>query len=136
MSSIPIHALLLFVSTDPVLDKQSHSSPMESKSNPNSDNARTWTWFPTWHELKTHYIREIGFLACFFQLVGASIFWIAGFTSLPGINNILSPAGLDGAYWAPQVVGGTGFIISGLLFMLETQQKWYLPAPKVLGKIR
>lgn len=32
-----------------------------------------------------------------------------------------------------QVVGGTGFIISSWLFMLETQSKWYVPAPKQLG---
>jgi hypothetical protein len=32
-----------------------------------------------------------------------------------------------------QVIGGSGFIISSILFMLETQQKWYLPAPTVLG---
>ncbi len=103
------------------------------ESNADSKSARTWTWWPTWHEITTHYIREVGFLACFFQLLGATIFWISGFTALPGINDNLSPAALDGAFWAPQVIGGSGFIISGLLFMLETQQKWYLPAPKVLG---
>ena len=32
-----------------------------------------------------------------------------------------------------QVVGGSGFIISSCLFMLETQEKWYIPAPKLLG---
>jgi hypothetical protein len=32
-----------------------------------------------------------------------------------------------------QVVGGSGFIISSSLFMLETQEKWYRPAPKSLG---
>lgn len=36
-------------------------------------------------------------------------------------------------YWTPQVIGGFGFIISGTLFMLETQKKWYLPAFSVLG---
>jgi hypothetical protein len=32
-----------------------------------------------------------------------------------------------------KVVGGTGFIVSSWLFMLETQTTWYTPAPKVLG---
>lgn len=32
-----------------------------------------------------------------------------------------------------QVVGGVGFIISGLLFMLETQPNWYTPALTTLG---
>jgi hypothetical protein len=36
-------------------------------------------------------------------------------------------------YWTPQVLGGLGFIISGTLFMLETQTKWWKPAPKTLG---
>jgi len=31
------------------------------------------------------------------------------------------------------VIGGSGFIISGILFMVETQPKWYMPAPKILG---
>ena len=67
-------------------------------------------------------------------MIGATIFLIAGITGLPGIyNHLTTTAALNGAYWAPQVIGGTGFIISGTLFMLETQQKWYLPAPKVLG---
>jgi hypothetical protein len=36
-------------------------------------------------------------------------------------------------YWTPQILGGLGFIISGTLFMLETQSKWYKPAPRTLG---
>lgn len=106
---------------------------MMDRSHPNSKDARAWTWFPTWHELHSHYFHEIGFLACLFQMMGASVFWISGFTALPGIYENLSQPALYGAYWAVQVIGGSGFIISSILFMLETQQKWYLPAPTVLG---
>ncbi|KAH7356575.1 integral membrane protein [Rhexocercosporidium sp. MPI-PUGE-AT-0058] len=107
---------------------------MAPKDEPNSKSARTWTWWPTWYELKTHYFKEVGFLACLSQMVGATIFWISGFTALPPIySRLTSTAAQNGAYWLPQVLGGTGFIISGFLFMVETQQKWYLPAPKVLG---
>ena len=95
---------------------------------------RTWVWFPSTEELETHYIRELGFLACLAQFVGATIFWLSGFTALPGINNKLGSQGLlDGVFWVPQIVGGTGFIISGTLFMLETQSKWWKPAVGVLG---
>jgi hypothetical protein len=67
-------------------------------------------------------------------MFGATVFWISGFTALPPIYDALTTtAALNGAYWAPQVIGGSGFIVSGILFMIETQQKWYLPAPKVLG---
>lgn len=114
--------------------KPSLDAPMKSKDQPTSESARTWTWFPTWHELTTHYFKEVGFLACLSQMIGATIFWISGFTALPPIyNRLTTTAAQNGAYWAPQVIGGTGFIVSGTLFMLETQQKWYLPAPKVLG---
>lgn len=70
-------------------------------------------WFPSVHELTSHYLREIGFLACLAQFCGATIFWISGLTALPGINNKMSQAWLDGIYWAPQILGGTGFILSG-----------------------
>jgi hypothetical protein len=116
-----------------VLGKPKHDQQMDDKSHPNSSDARTWTWFPTWYELRTHYFREVGFLACLAQMIGATIFWIAGLTSLPGIYNKLSTPAINGAYWAPQVIGGSGFVVSSLFFMLETQQKWYLPAPKTLG---
>lgn len=33
----------------------------------------------------------------------------------------------------PQVVGGTGFIVSSWLFMLETQPNWHTPSPQTLG---
>lgn len=116
------------------LGKPPLDSPMESKDQPNSKNARTWTWWPTWHELTTHYIKEVGFLACSAQMFGATIFWISGFTAIPGIyDRLTTTAAQNGAYWAPQVIGGSGFIVSGTLFMLETQQKWYLPAWTVLG---
>jgi hypothetical protein len=38
---------------------------------------RTWTWCPTWDELKNHYFKELGFLACSSQMVGATIFVVS-----------------------------------------------------------
>jgi hypothetical protein len=84
--------------------------------------------------LRTHYIHELGFLAGCAQLFGATVFGVSGFTALPGINNHLTPQWrLNAAYWIPQVVGGSGFIVSSTLYMLETQQKWWKPAPHLLG---
>ncbi|KAB8338945.1 hypothetical protein FH972_021885 [Carpinus fangiana] len=95
---------------------------------------RSWAWLPSWSELKAHYIYELGFLACTAQLFGATVFWISGFTALPGIyNNLEIPGAVDGIFWTPQVVGGAGFIVSGVLFMVETQRKWYVPAPSIIG---
>jgi hypothetical protein len=94
---------------------------------------RTWQWFPSLVDLQTHYLHELGFLACLSQFLGASIFWISGLTALPGIQDRLSQPLRNCIYWLPQIIGGTGFIISGTLFMLETQSKWYRPAVSVLG---
>ncbi|KAJ9620455.1 hypothetical protein H2203_007661 [Taxawa tesnikishii (nom. ined.)] len=94
---------------------------------------KSWQWLPSMYDLKTHYIHELGFLACSFQMFGATVFWISGFTALPGINNNMSQGLLDGIYWVPQVVGGCGFVISGALFMIETQKHWWQPAFGVLG---
>lgn len=64
---------------------------------------RRWEWWPTWSELRSHYIREIGFLASVSQFVGASVFWISGFTALPSIYDRLSTPVANGVYWLPQV---------------------------------
>lgn len=64
---------------------------------------RQWSWWPSWYELKTHYVRDIGFLACSSQMIGASIFWIAGLTGLAPINSLLSLPAMDGVFWLPQV---------------------------------
>lgn len=98
-----------------------------------SSDGRSWRWCPSAHDLRTKYIHDLGFLACGWQMFGATVFWISGFTALPGIYNHLSPAALNGAFWAVQVIGGFGFVVSGTLFMIETQKHWWLPAPNVLG---
>jgi hypothetical protein len=107
-----------------------------SKTNANHDakaNSRSWVWWPKKEELRTHYLHSLGFLASLSQLFGASVFWISGLTALPGIYNRMSRPIAIIFYWTPQVIGGLGFIISGTLFMIETQSKWWKPAPRTLG---
>jgi len=106
---------------------------IEERRGESSDSGRMWSWWPTWYELRTHYFFDIGFLACSSQTFGATVFWISGFTALPPILNSLSTPAENGVYWLPQVIGGTGFIVSSILFMLEVQPRWYIPAPGVLG---
>ena len=111
--------------------KQSSSGGSDAKAAEATD--RRWTWWPTWHEMRTVYARETGFWGCAIQLFGATVFWISGFTGLPPIYNRLSAAAANGIFWLPQVVGGIGFIVSSAMFMLETQRTWYRPAPGLLG---
>lgn len=93
----------------------------------------SWVWWPSNEDLRAHYIHSLGFLASLSQLLGATVFWISGLTALPGIYDRMSRPITIIFYWTPQVIGGTGFIISGTLFMLETQSKWWKPAPRTLG---
>lgn len=65
--------------------------------------ARRWTWWPSWYELKSHYLRDIGFLACLSQMIGATVFWISGFTGLPQVLGVLTVPAENGIYWLPQV---------------------------------
>ena len=99
------------------------------------DNSGTykWRWFPSWKDVRTHYLHEIGFLAGLSQFIGASIFSIAGITALPWILERMTPIQEDWAFWAPQIWGSIGFIVSGSLYMLETQKNWYTPNIKSLG---
>ncbi|KAI6824839.1 hypothetical protein KC332_g8325 [Hortaea werneckii] len=100
---------------------------------PRPSGQRRWQWLPSWDELRHHYIFEIGFLASFTLAIGTFVFWVSGLLALPGIYNHLSQGVLQGIYWLTYLVGGVLFVISSLLYMLETQEKWYLPAPHALG---
>lgn len=115
-----------------LVGKGSKHSQITTKDN-TEGNGRSWSWWPSSEDLRAHYLHSLGFLASFSQLVGASIFWISGLTALPGIYDRMSRPITIIFYWTPQVLGGTGFIISGTLFMLETQSKWWKPAPRTLG---
>lgn len=92
-----------------------------------------WKWWVEWRELREHYFHQIGFWACSWQMFGATIFWISGFTAIPGAIDMSNLHLTNGIFWTPQVIGGCGFVISSFLFMLETQKYWYLPSPFTLG---
>ncbi|KAJ6491261.1 hypothetical protein C8R47DRAFT_976550 [Mycena vitilis] len=108
-----------------------HGDPEKGSEKSSGPPKRKWIWFST----DCKYFHELGFLAAFVQFWAATIFWISGFTAIPAIQTAIMPEQglLDGVFWTPQVVGGCGFIISSILLMIETQKKWYLPAPASLG---
>ena len=125
MSLISIVVKRSVLAAPPVLSDNKEEDPNAVN---DIDQGRAWVWFPSAHDLSVHYLRELGFLASFAQFCGATIFWISGFTALPGVNNKMSQGLLDGIYWTPQIVGGTGFIISGYKTLLETLQVSYTEA--------
>ncbi|KAI9665920.1 MAG: hypothetical protein M1821_003855 [Bathelium mastoideum] len=89
----------------------------------------TWRWWPTWYALRTYHIKEIGYLACSVQLLGATLYAICGVIALPGIISNFQPWQELGGYWIPQTVASVCFLIAGVLFTFDTQEKWYRPVP-------
>ncbi|WVF66527.1 hypothetical protein IAT40_001267 [Kwoniella sp. CBS 6097] len=94
--------------------------------------AKGFVWWgkPLWHDM--------GYLAAFVQLIAATVFWVSTLTGLPGVipgfsDGEGSTAIIDIFFWTPQVVGGTGFIISSLILMIEVQKKWWLPNLTEIG---
>ncbi|EME43058.1 hypothetical protein DOTSEDRAFT_97863, partial [Dothistroma septosporum NZE10] len=83
-------------------------------------------WLPKWTALKEHYVHEVGFVACMIQAMSSLFFLWSNVCILPQIyKNISSNTPLSaGVYRFPKVVGCTGFVVSGLLLMLETQTVW------------
>ena len=116
----------------------SHDDDPEAQTRPAifSSNCHTWQWYPNMRDLRTHYLHSLGFLASLIEFTAATVYWISAFTGLPPVNERLVAAGqgaLDGAFWFPQILGGLGYLTSSALFMLETQEAWWRPAPRVLG---
>ena len=55
---------------------------------------------------------EIGYDASVIQAFAATIFWISTYTGIPGVIDMNNLALTNGIFWVPQIIGGTGFIIS------------------------
>jgi hypothetical protein len=113
----------------------SKGHPADTKGHSDADvkQGNKWVWIPSTYDLRTHYFRDVGFLACFFAATGSMIYLISGIMGLPGIFNHLSFQQLELFYWTSEVLGGIGMVISGLLFTLETQRHWWQPAYHILG---
>ena len=94
---------------------------------------RPWVWWPSWSDIKTHYIHEIGWVASISLAIGAAIFYISGICSLPGIFDNMSLGVARGVYWFSYLLGGVIFVFSSILYMLENQPTWYTPAFHLLG---
>ena len=94
----------------------------------------TWRWYPTWHALRTHHIYEIGYIACSIQLFGATLYSWCGLVSVPGISSKWeSDATFYGGYWLPEIFGSCCFLSASVMFLLETQEKWWRIQPEIMG---
>ena len=93
----------------------------------------TWRWYPSWQALRTHHVYEIGYLACAIQLFGVTLYGVTAVVVLPRVLSSLAWWQELGAFWVLQAIAAACFLIASLMFMLETQEKWWKPEPTVLG---
>lgn len=87
----------------------------------------TWRWWPTWHSLIHYHIRELGYVACTVQLFGVTLFGVTSIVILPGIYDSLAWWQLVAAYWVPQTVASSCFIIASIMFTIMAQDNWKTP---------
>lgn len=102
----------------------SRQNTMATDAGSTASTKKIWVWWLSASDLENHYLRELGFLACLILLVSATVFYVSGVTALPGIFNNMSHTEIAVFYWTPQTIGGIGFVISGLMFTIETQKHW------------
>ncbi|KAF2451896.1 hypothetical protein P171DRAFT_426332 [Karstenula rhodostoma CBS 690.94] len=89
----------------------------------------TWRWWPTWHAFRTYHIREVGYVACSIQLLGATLYGVTGIVVLPGVLSSLAWWQKIAAFWVPQVVASVCFLTAAIMFTIESQDVWYKPIP-------
>lgn len=89
----------------------------------------TWRWWPTWHALRTYHLREVGYVACSIQLIGAILYSVTGVVVLPGVLSSLAWWQKIAAFWVPQIVASLCFLTAAIMFTLESQDVWYKPLP-------
>jgi len=77
----------------------------------------SWILWPSWSALRSHYFHKPNFWAAVILFVGATVFWVAGITSMPGVIDFTNVALTNAAYWTPQLIGGVGFITSRFVYI-------------------
>lgn len=108
-----------------------HTAQFKVEARPTA--ASPWKWWPTWRDLKYHYLREIGFNANLILCIGTLIFWVTNLLTLPGIYDNLPQGVLYGLYYPTFLVGSLCFLIASILYILETQRNWWIPQPQMVG---
>ena len=111
------------------LDAFSNESGESSAAKPRGGQGRM-RLVPTLRELRTTYIHDIGFIACATLLISTVIYWI---TSAASLVVTMVGAGTEPWIRVLQLVGAIGFAFASLIFMIETQDSWTVPALHMLG---
>ncbi|EIE24412.1 hypothetical protein COCSUDRAFT_40817 [Coccomyxa subellipsoidea C-169] len=99
-----------------------------TKKDTSGSGGQRWRWWGTrWNNL--------GYLASFVTMIGATIFWVSTIVGVPGVlpDESVHYVEWDILFWLTQVLGSCCFIAAAILFMLETQSSWWRIQPLNLG---
>ncbi|KAK1959965.1 hypothetical protein LY78DRAFT_696681 [Colletotrichum sublineola] len=86
-----------------------------------------WVWVPSWSEFSSVFWPSAAFRAGILQLLAGSFFTIAAVGALPGVLDLTHPHASIIFISSPQLIGGSFFVIAGLLMIFLSQNKWYIP---------
>ncbi|KAJ0299189.1 hypothetical protein COL5a_007460 [Colletotrichum fioriniae] len=86
-----------------------------------------WVWWPSWYEFRNIFWPSSAFRAGILQLLAGSFFTIAAIAILPGVLDLTHPDASIIFVSAPQLIGGSLFVLAGLLMIFLSQDKWYVP---------
>ncbi|KAH8650843.1 hypothetical protein BGZ60DRAFT_420974 [Tricladium varicosporioides] len=114
----------------------SSSSPIPSMSPPMPQIAllgsSRFIWWPSAHQYRVFYRRDLLFFAGFIQFIGTWIFAIASITAVPGVISFENILIVDLSNLGPATLGGVFFLIAAMCQILNAQEHWYAPRPTTL----
>jgi hypothetical protein len=90
----------------------------------------SWRLLPTFHEIRIQYVHQPRFIANIVLLCGSFLYVTASIASLV---TILRDSKIASWIRYPQLVAAVGFAISSAIMMVQSQEKWWKPAPRVMG---
>ncbi|CCF32575.1 hypothetical protein CH063_04935 [Colletotrichum higginsianum] len=86
-----------------------------------------FVWWANWYEWKSVFWPSTAFRAGVLQLLAGSFFTIAAVGALPGVLDLTHPHAYIIFISSPQLIGGSFFVLAGLLQIYLSQNNWYLP---------
>lgn len=111
-------------------DKHQYSNMSGSTANASENGTSHWRWLPSLHDLRTYFIYDLGFVTCSLLLLSSLIYCSAAFASF--LSTLLTGT-IPPWIRILQLIAGLGFILSSILFMIETQTHWIIPEWNAIG---
>ncbi|TEA13151.1 hypothetical protein C8034_v004762 [Colletotrichum sidae] len=88
-----------------------------------------WVWWASWDELRDVFLPTLAFRAGILQFFAGAFFTISAVAGIPHVLDLTHPNASIIFVSSPQLIGGSLFVLAGILMIYLSQDKWYLPKP-------